>query len=40
MEGCTPKIPLALTTPSLNRGFGFTHEQRRKLGLTGSRQEC
>jgi hypothetical protein len=35
IEGCTPKIPLALTTPSLNRGVGFTHEQRRKLDLTG-----
>jgi malate dehydrogenase (oxaloacetate-decarboxylating) len=29
------KNPPALTTPSLNRGVGFTHEQRRKLGLTG-----
>jgi len=36
IEGCTPKIALALTTPTLNRGVGFTHEQRRKLGLTGS----
>jgi len=35
IEGCTPKIALALTTPTLNRGVGFTHEQRRKLGLTG-----
>jgi malate dehydrogenase (oxaloacetate-decarboxylating) len=35
MEGCAPKIPPTLTTPSLNRGVGFTHEQRRKLGLTG-----
>jgi len=33
IEGCTPKIALALTTPTLNRGVGFTHEQRRKLGL-------
>ena len=23
--GCAPKIPLALTTPSFNRGVGFTH---------------
>jgi malate dehydrogenase (oxaloacetate-decarboxylating) len=30
-----PKIPLALTTPSLNRGVGFTHKERRELGLTG-----
>ena len=30
-----PKIPAALATPSLNRGVGFTHEQRRRLGLTG-----
>ncbi len=31
----TPRIPLAMSTPSLNRGVGFTHEQRRRLGLTG-----
>ena len=31
----TPRIPLALSAPSLNRGVGFTHEQRRRLGLTG-----
>jgi len=30
-----PRIPAALSTPSLNRGVGFTHEQRRRLGLTG-----
>lgn len=30
-----PKIPAALATPSLNRGVGFTHEERRRLGLTG-----
>ncbi len=30
-----PRIPAALSAPSLNRGVGFTHEQRRKLGLTG-----
>ncbi|OBF61970.1 NAD-dependent malic enzyme [Mycobacterium sp. 852002-53434_SCH5985345] len=30
-----PKIPAALSSPSLNRGVGFTHEQRRRLGLTG-----
>ncbi len=31
----TPRIPAALSVPSLNRGVGFTHEQRRQLGLTG-----
>ncbi|MDT5347220.1 MAG: hypothetical protein QOH91_507 [Mycobacterium sp.] len=30
-----PWIPAALSAPSLNRGVGFTHEQRRRLGLTG-----
>ncbi|WP_139589310.1 NAD-dependent malic enzyme [Mycobacterium ulcerans] len=30
-----PRFPDALSTPSLNRGVGFTHEQRRALGLTG-----
>lgn len=34
-DGCVPRIPLALVTPSLNRGVGFTHEERRRLGLTG-----
>ncbi|BBZ12782.1 NAD-dependent malic enzyme [Mycobacterium branderi] len=34
-DGCVPQIPLALVTPSLNRGVGFTHEERRRLGLTG-----
>jgi malate dehydrogenase (oxaloacetate-decarboxylating) len=34
-DPCTPRIPAALAAPSLNRGVGFTHEQRRKLGLTG-----
>ena len=29
------RTPAALATPSLNRGVGFTHEQRRRLGLTG-----
>jgi malate dehydrogenase (oxaloacetate-decarboxylating) len=29
-----PRIPAALISPSLNRGVGFTHEERR-LGLTG-----
>ncbi|MBS1693218.1 MAG: NAD-dependent malic enzyme [Actinobacteria bacterium] len=30
-----PQIPSTLTNPSLNRGVGFTHEERRRLGLTG-----
>jgi len=30
-----PRVPAALSVPSLNRGVGFTHEQRRRLGLTG-----
>jgi malate dehydrogenase (oxaloacetate-decarboxylating) len=30
-----PRIPPAMVSPSLNRGVGFTHEQRRRLGLTG-----
>lgn len=30
-----PRIPAALSAPSLNRGVGFTHAQRRRLGLTG-----
>ncbi|MFZ1179664.1 MAG: NAD-dependent malic enzyme, partial [Mycobacterium sp.] len=34
-DPCTPRIPAALSAPSLNRGVGFTHEQRRQLGLTG-----
>ncbi len=34
-DPCAPRIPAALSSPSLNRGVGFTHEQRRKLGLTG-----
>jgi malate dehydrogenase (oxaloacetate-decarboxylating) len=31
----TARIPAALAAPSLNRGVGFTHEQRRRLGITG-----
>lgn len=30
-----PHVPAALSAPSLNHGVGFTHEQRRRLGLTG-----
>jgi hypothetical protein len=32
MSSFAPKTPLSLITPSLNRGVGFTHEERRKLG--------
>jgi malate dehydrogenase (oxaloacetate-decarboxylating) len=35
MESCVPQIPLALATPSLNRGVAFTHPERPRLGLTG-----
>jgi len=35
MARCALNTPPALATPSLNRGVGFTHEERRKLGLTG-----
>jgi malate dehydrogenase (oxaloacetate-decarboxylating) len=35
MEGCVTQIPLALATPSLNRGVAFSREERRRLGLTG-----
>ncbi|MFV0495557.1 NAD-dependent malic enzyme [Mycobacterium sp.] len=35
MTESTPHVPNTLATPSLNRGVGFTHEQRRKLGLIG-----
>src|SRR6201998_827329 len=31
----TPRLPAALAAPSLSRGVGFTHEERRRLGLTG-----
>jgi malate dehydrogenase (oxaloacetate-decarboxylating) len=31
----TPKTPAAMAAPSLNRGVGFTREERRRLGLTG-----
>jgi malate dehydrogenase (oxaloacetate-decarboxylating) len=35
MEDCVSQTPLALVTPSINRGVAFTHEERRRLGLTG-----
>jgi malate dehydrogenase (oxaloacetate-decarboxylating) len=34
-DAVVPRIPVAMATPSLNRGVGFTHEERHKLGLTG-----
>lgn len=34
-DGHVPRIPIAMSSPSLNRGVGCTHEQRRRLGLTG-----
>src|ERR1700737_2548367 len=34
-DACVPRFPTALSSPSLNRGVGFTHEERRRLGLTG-----
>ena len=34
-EACVPRIPVAMSSPTLNRGVGFTHEQRQRLGLTG-----
>ncbi|HEX7322383.1 MAG TPA: NAD-dependent malic enzyme [Mycobacterium sp.] len=35
MADHVPQLPAALTTPSLNRGVGFTREERWRLGLTG-----
>jgi malate dehydrogenase (oxaloacetate-decarboxylating) len=35
MEGCVPQVPVAMTTSSLNHGVGFSHAERRRLGLTG-----
>src|SRR6478735_5683762 len=35
MDDRAPRIPAALASPSINRGVGFTREQRRQLGLTG-----
>jgi malate dehydrogenase (oxaloacetate-decarboxylating) len=34
-DGHVPRIPIAMSSPSLNRGVGFTHEDRKRLGLTG-----
>jgi malate dehydrogenase (oxaloacetate-decarboxylating) len=35
VEQCAPRVPPALTTANTNRGVGFTHEERHRLGLTG-----
>jgi malate dehydrogenase (oxaloacetate-decarboxylating) len=35
MKDCVSQIPPALVNPSLNRGVAFTHDERRRLGLTG-----
>ena len=35
MANGVPHIPTALATPSINRGVGFTHEERCRLGLLG-----
>jgi malate dehydrogenase (oxaloacetate-decarboxylating) len=35
MDVRVPQTPVALANPSLNRGVGFTHEERRRLALTG-----
>ena len=35
MATAFPHVPAALATPSVNRGVGFTREQRLNLGLTG-----
>ena len=35
MKSADSQTPVALTSPSLNRGTAFTHDERRKLGLTG-----
>lgn len=35
MSAHVPKSPPTLATASLNRSVGFTHQERRRLGLTG-----
>jgi malate dehydrogenase (oxaloacetate-decarboxylating) len=35
MAVSVPRLPYALATPSVNRGVGFTYEERHRLGLTG-----
>jgi hypothetical protein len=35
MKTADSQTPVARTAPSLNRGTAFTHDERRKLALTG-----
>ncbi len=35
MKSADSRTPVALTAPSLNPGTAFTHDERRKLALTG-----
>lgn len=35
MSSAFPKVPAALGIPSVNRGVGFTYEERARLGLVG-----
>lgn len=35
MKSADSQTPVARTAPSLNRGTALTHDERRKLGLTG-----
>ena len=35
MKSADSRTPVALTAPSLNRATAFTHDERRKLALTG-----
>jgi len=39
MKSADSHTPVALTTPSLNRGTAFTHDERRRLGFTGISSE-
>jgi hypothetical protein len=35
MKSADSQTPVARTAPGLNRGTAVTHDERRKLGLTG-----
>ncbi|HEY6575651.1 MAG TPA: NAD-dependent malic enzyme, partial [Mycobacterium sp.] len=35
MTDVYPYVPAEMAAPSVNRGVGFSREQRRNLGLTG-----
>ena len=35
MKSADSQTPIERTAPSLNTGTAFTHDERRKLGLTG-----